>query len=526
MANSTLVRRARRATVAACAAALAIGVAACGGDSGSSDANPAEAVPASAPLYISATVRPEGELKTNTENALKKILKTDDPSAEVEKWLTEAFDEEDISYKDDIEPWVGEQAGIFFTSFSGDDADGAAVIASADNDKAKEFVDKVTADGGQDKTYNDVDYRLDDGTAAGVVGDYVVTGTERGFRTVVDTVNGDGVETMTDNDDYNKALSVIGEGDALGTIYVSTTRFIDALARSGGIPADQLAGVRQALATTGGTASVAKLGVTGNAISLDAATLGMKPGEGDPGNAAAAVAALPGDAWLGLGIPTIGQSLRTALQQVTQVGAVGGTDVKAQLDAVQQQLGINLEQDLFSWMGDGGLFVRGTSIADIGGALVVQSSDPARTKEALDKIGNLIPQLSPTTKVQPLRGVQGADGGIAITPSDFPFPIMLATAGDKFVAGINQAAIEAAISGQSKLSDNEAFKTASSALDGVEPMFFFDIGSVMTLAEGLGAGDDPDFAEAQSYIEQFGSVAAGTQRDGDTQRSKLVITMK
>ena len=49
---------------------------------------------------------------------------------------------------------------------------------------------------------------------------------------------------------------------------------------------------------------------------------------------------------------------------------------------------------------------------------------------------------------------------------------------------------------------------------------------VLTLADGLGAGDDPDFAQVRSYLQQFGSVAAGSKRDGDTQRFKLVVTLK
>jgi len=526
MIKTTFARRARRATLAACAGAVAVGLAACGGGGGSGDANPAEAVPSSAPLYIQATLRPDGELKTNTENALKKILKTDDPGAKIVQGL-ESDPNNKVSFKDDVDPWLGDQAGIFFTSFSGTNPVGAAVIASKDNGKAQDFIDEQTK-GGQDKSYNDTDYRLDDGTAVGIVGDYVVAGTERGFRTVVDTVNGDNVETMSQNDEYNKALSAVGEEDALGTLYVSTNGLIDALARSGGVPAETLSTLRQTIASTGGRATVAKLGVQSNAIAIDAATLGLKQSANAPaaGNAAAALAALPGDSWLGFGVSSIGDRLRSGLQQLTQLGSLGGTDVNAQLDTIQQQLGIDFERDLFSWMGDGGLFARGTSVAEIGGALVVQSSDPTATSRAIRKIARIVPQLSPTTDVGPVTGVAGADDGIAITPQGFPFPIMLVTAGDKFIAGVSRQAIEAAISPSSKLADSASFKEASSALSGVEPTFFFDIQPVLSLAEGLGATDDPDFAQVRSYLQQFGSIAAGSKRDGDTQRFKLVVTLK
>jgi hypothetical protein len=286
--------------------------------------------------------------------------------------------------------------------------------------------------------------------------------------------------------------------------------------------------VRQAIAQTGGRATVAKLGVTSNAISVDSATLGVKESANAPadGNAAAALAALPGDSWLGFGVSSIGDRLRSMLQQFTQLGSVAGQDVGGQLKAAQQQLGIDLEQDLFRWMGDGGLFVRGTSIAQIGGALVVQTSDPQATKAAIRKIARLVPQLSPSTQVARATGIQGAEDGVAITAEGSPFPILLVQGGDKFVFGVSKQAVEAALSRSTKLSDSPSFKSAASAHSGVDPTFFFDVAPVLALADGLGAGNDPDFAQARSYLQQFGSIAAGSKREGDTQRAKLVVTLK
>jgi hypothetical protein len=509
------------------AGVLALSLAACGGGGGE-DADPAAAVPASAPIYVQATLRPEGDLQENTNAALKKILRTNDPAATIEKAIASSDPNTKVDYQQDVEPWLGSRAGAFVTSISGTNADGAAVIASKDNDKAQEFLDSQVDSKAAKKTYKDVDYRFADNSATGIVGDYVVVGSERGFRTVVDTVNGDGVETIDGNDSYKKALDTVGSDDALGTVFVSTQGLIDALARSGGVPPDTVASLRQAITASGGTATAVKLGVSANAIAIDSATLGVKKSASgaQAGNAAAALSALPGDAWMGIGLGAIGPRLRQALQQVAQVGSLGGTDVNGQLGAMQQALGIDLDKDLFSWMGDGGLFVRGTTIADIGGALVVESSDPNATAQALGKIRRLVGQLSPTTKVTQLRGVQGADAGLSVTPEGFPFPVILALAGDKFVAGINPQAVEAAIAPSSKLADSASFKQAASALAGVDPTFFVDVAPILQLADGLGAGDDPDFAKVRSYLAQFTSAAAGSKREGDTQRAKLVVTLK
>src|SRR6476646_3084749 len=100
-----------RAALAAAAGALALGLVACGGG-GDTNADPAAAVPAGAPLYVQATVRPAGELGDDTEAALKKILRTDDPGAKIEQALASGSGDSKLSFKDDVEPWLGDRAGL------------------------------------------------------------------------------------------------------------------------------------------------------------------------------------------------------------------------------------------------------------------------------------------------------------------------------------------------------------------------------------------------------------------------------
>src|SRR5690606_20588874 len=151
--------------------------------------------------------------------------------------------------------------------------------------------------------------------------------------------------------------------------------------------------------------------------------------------------------------------------------------------------------DLLSWMGDGALFVQGSGLADIGGALLVQTSDPQAARQAIAKIVRLVRRTSGDVSVAPLRGVAGADDGVTISGGGSPLTLILAGAGDRFVAGIGQAAVEAAIDPKTTLSDSESFQDAASALgDDVKPTFFFDVAPVLRLAEAVGAGADPDYA--------------------------------
>ena len=54
---------------AAAAAVLAFAATGCGGGSDSSGGDPATLVPAQTPFYVEASVRPQGELKTNVDGS-------------------------------------------------------------------------------------------------------------------------------------------------------------------------------------------------------------------------------------------------------------------------------------------------------------------------------------------------------------------------------------------------------------------------------------------------------------------------
>ena len=405
MPTLTRARGGRVLALTASLGALALGATACGSSS-NTDADPAQAVPASAPIYAQVTVKPDGQLKTDTESVLKK-LGVNDPSHDITQFLKDNAG--DPASVDDVMSAIGSRVGVFVTSFTGN-ADAAVVAATSDAGKAKDAIQK---DAGRKASYKDVDYWFDkkDATSvAGVVGDYVVTGTERAFRTVVDTVK-DGGDTIADNSDYQDGLKALGTDDALGTAYVSTEGVLNALGRSGGIPAAQLGQIRQQLAQVGGSSTVVKLAPSSDSITLEVATLGLKQGSSTSDAATTALTGLPGDAWLGVGLPHIGDTLGQALQQGMQAAATAGQNLDSQLQGLQQALGIDIQGDLLSWMGDGGLFASGANVTQIGGALVVKATDPAKAKQALNKIAGLVPQITTGVKSRRATGISG------LTPS-------------------------------------------------------------------------------------------------------------
>src|SRR3954470_15794525 len=106
-----------RRLVSLLAAATLVPLAGCG-DAGSgssgSGADPAKVVPADAAAYVEAAIRPEGDVKDGALDALKKILRTDDPSGKITGALDKALAKDGSSW-DDVKAWLGERAGGFIS---------------------------------------------------------------------------------------------------------------------------------------------------------------------------------------------------------------------------------------------------------------------------------------------------------------------------------------------------------------------------------------------------------------------------
>ena len=133
----------------ACVAVPAAILSGCGGGGGggSTDVGPAAAVPANTPIYLDATVKPTGSAKSNADAALSKILNTNDPGAKIISLIesqTKA-NGHPINYQQDIAPWLGQKAGVFFTSL-GTNSQGAAVVETTNPGASLAFAQKASGD--------------------------------------------------------------------------------------------------------------------------------------------------------------------------------------------------------------------------------------------------------------------------------------------------------------------------------------------------------------------------------------------
>jgi hypothetical protein len=512
---------ARALLLVALAVGAALPAAGCSSSSGGgSGTDPAALVPAQAPLYAEATVRPEDAVRSGAQAALRKILHTNDPGAAIAKAL-EGGPGKGLSFKDDIEPWLGDKVAAAVTSLRGrKDADYVIVIDSRDDAKAGAALAKQQA-AAVTRSYKGVDYRFDgkDHTAAAVVDHHVVIGTEAGLRASIDASNGDSLAGANGL----QAVRAKVASDRIGLLYVDVQGLVRAIAQ--GPNNDPQTGVLlQALAGAAPKSIGAALQAQADLLRIDAVSIGTPVSMSASG--ADALAALPAHSWLGVGVGNLGQTLDRALQTIAGAGGLNGLGVTAVLGQLKQRSGLDLRQDVLSWMGDAGVFVTGASKADLRGALVVKSSDPAKTKRAIAGLQRLA-SVGAGARVTALHA-QGVDSGFTIRRQSGP-RIDVGLSGDRFVVSLggSRAFREATTASGHGLGSTPAFADAASRLgSGLRPTLFVDLRQVVRLI-GSTAGSDPRLQRVKPYLDAFGAVAGGGRDEGDgVTRFRFAVTLR
>jgi hypothetical protein len=504
-------------------------LAACGGSAGAGGAEPASAVPAGAAMYFEGVVRPEGDAREDVLDAARKVLRTDDPERElrelIDKGLAKSDRDTKTTYKDDIAPWLGEKAGVWATTADQKKPGYVVLLAAKDTERAQEAIDKgLKADGGkiQQRSYSGVDYEVDDeGVAAGIVGDFFTVGTEPEFKRTVKAQDGDSLA------EQKRYQSTIGEldDDRIGQFYIDLKPFIAQALKADPQAARQLQQFRSIFPIDKLDPVAGALLADGDRIAFDTFTHGqgvkaMKAfGPLTGTGSTPLLGELPGDAWVALGAADVGPSVKTVFNQFA--GAFGGAAVTAQL---QSQYGINLERDVFSWIGDIAVFARNTTRADVDGALVIEARNPANMKNAFGKLVGLM-QSQGGQKVSPVS-LKGAAQAFRAGTTDLGKPVVLARSDDRVVVAIGEPAASAALAPAQKLADSELFGQATEILgDDMEPAFLLSMPQLLAAVESMG-DTDADYAQAKPYLEAFSVIASGGSFKDDEVRSRVAAGLK
>jgi hypothetical protein len=517
------VRRHRiPALLLACAAISAAIVAGCGGGDGdggggSADVGPAAAVPADTPIYLDATVKPTGSAEADAKAALGKILDTDDPGAKIVSLIEDQSkaDGHPINFQQDVAPWLGEKAGVFFTSLSSD-SQGAAVVETTNPAASLAFAQKATGDTATDpapQTYNGATYQTDKSSpdsVFGTVGDFLVEGDLAGFKAAVDASKGD---SLGDTSDFTDAIGDLPD-DRLGTVYTIPKNFIAALAP------DQVDPDSQALLekTAGDALNQPAVGaLTASADSIEVEATGGSNGLDTPESSL--IGDVPSQAWLSFGIGNLGDTVKRSLDQVK--------DQIPNFDSVQRQIesttGSSLEQ-LEGALGDAVIYVEGTTESTLTGALVVQTKDADLTGRLLNQLQGLLRLGS--GGIKPLQLSGGGTGFQINDPSVAPRPVEIAQQGDKLVVGYGANSAEQTLAPAQKLADAPAFTAAHGQVSSLGTDLFLDFPPIFALAESSGAKSDPGYQQAKPYLDALSYLVTGSGSKDDQAEFKAVLGLK
>ncbi len=565
----------RTAAAIAALSAIAALLAGCGSSQSSgTDADPASVVPASAPLFAGATVRPSGSAKTAALAAGQALSSHSDPYLRLLQAL-QTPGSPALDYGRDVAPWLGPHAGIFLSSiesagplaslleqgllgstssagafpFGAGGAQGAIVLDTSDAAKARSFLhSQAQHAGAHASAYRGVTYEISSGGVAfGLVDRFAVIGSESGMHGVIDTTLGGAPLTRASG--YSTLLAA-APSEALAHLY-SDEQVSKTPAAKQGVSAllTLLSGPHQTNISLVPSAS---------SVALDADALAGAPEGGahaaagsaggvlsSSAEGAQALGELPGDSWLAVGLGHAGATLGedvAGLRELASLGSSGpqapasGFSVAGLLDALLTPLSAlaandaQARSDYASWMGSAGIFASGSSLLELKAAVVIDSSDAARSRAA---VGKLAAQLRAAgSSVSPVS-IAGTEAAVGVRVSGLPIELDIAAGHNssgqaKFVLGLGEASVTAALSPSSAFSGSPAYRSAASALgEGIQPSLSLEFPTLLSMLEGAGLSEDPTISKFVPYLRNLTTLAGGGHGlGGGVERYRLVLGLR
>jgi hypothetical protein len=524
------------------------------GSSGSSG-DPAGLVPVSAPLYANVAVKPSGGAGGDASTAAKDLTHLAEPYGSLAQALLSS-EGSHVQFKRDIEPWVGQSAGIFITSLdtsklprngssaqallegglasaasslgagtfgAARGAQGAIVFETSDVGKARSFLEgRAHEQQARTTSYRGVTYQVSSGgEAEGIVKDFAVIGSESGVKEAIDTSLGG--SSITSASGYVKPPS-----DAMASAYAQPEALIKAIHGSGGIAGQGVSLLGELFAD----AQTASLSVTpaSNTISIqgeihssnDSAPLFGQEGAKQLGE-------LPGGSWLAAGVGNVGANLPRALGLLhgvasfgtsTIFSSLGGPSIEKLFTAIDSP-NAKLQQDFAGWAGSGGMFVSGTGLFNLQAALVISSNNPSASRAAVGQLGSLMKSAG---AIVSNVSIAGTDAAVSLKLQGFPALIYIADGEGKFVLGLGESSVQGALSPSSTLSTSPSYASATSALGGgIEPSLIVEFPTLLGFLEGVGLAQSPGVSSLVPYFKSLGTLTAGATSQDGVQHFRMVV---
>ena len=501
--------------------AAALAVAGCGGSSsGGSGGEPANLAPEGALVYIEANLAPEAKVSEQINELTSTVFGIDNvgefAAEEIEKLATE--DNEKIDFGEEVEPWLGEKAGLFLKEIHGDSefTGGGFAIETSNSGEAEEFLEKLAEQGDEKPEEGEFEgdrywVQPEDESVVGVIGDYLAYGeTKAYFEEMVESSEGD--ENLGESEKFQKAMEAAPE-DGVGRVYVDlggSIQSVDAETKA----FFSLIQIEPQHSTLVGTI------IPGSEqVELDVST-DIGKGAVQSGDASKLLESLPATAVLGFATPDFGKSFAEGIHGFSETGVPGQFE-PGELEAALEQIGINLES-LGENLGDAGGFVEGTGIGNIGGAMVIETKNGAEAKQLIGGIG-LVLQATGTEGV---TATNGEITGFSVHSSKLGSqPLIFGTAGEKIVIAYGAKAAARALKSSTKTLGTTADFEAAKGTLGSTPISVFIDGrpGLELLEEALPTEEAEKLATARPYLEKISYAAVGSEKTGQTTTAKVIV---
>ncbi len=181
-------------------------------------------------------------------------------------------------------------------------------------------------------------------------------------------------------------------------------------------------------------------------------------------------------------------------------------------------------------MGSAGLFASGTGLLELKGGVAIGSKDAARSRAAVGELAAILQRDGASVE---RAKVPGAETAVGVRLSGLPVVLDIVAGTDagghpKFVIGLGEQSVEAALHPSSTISGAASYGTASAALgQGFRPSAIVDFPTLLGLLEGVGLSEDPSVAPFVPYLRSLTTLSAGGQHLGSgIERLRVVFGLQ
>ncbi|MCB0871366.1 MAG: DUF3352 domain-containing protein [Solirubrobacterales bacterium] len=511
----------------------ALVISACGGSSDDSGATElAKYAPADSPVFIEGAVQPSSDVAANVDSITETLAGVN--VGDLIKDSISSDSDGEVDFDTDVQPWLGENAGIFvefdpasfadsatgggissLTAEAGEPAitsydpetDGekyGLIVETTDADAAKAFIDKqIASDPDMDSTegeYEGFSYTVEaDGTTGGIVDDnLVMASTEDVFKSAIDASKGD---NLADTDAF-KDLSGKAADGALATVYTANDPYLAALKEQG----LDFGGLYEALGISlEGSGTVVSLVPEADEISMKGYTnAGSDLTSGDP---SALIETFPADSIVALGSGDVGSNATKIMDALNSEGIPGLLEPGQVDKAINEASGQIDIKGIVDSLETVAFFMNGTNERNLGGALVATSSNIEPIESSLRGISSLV-GLAGDASVRPLPG---GVAGFRVFTEDLPGrPVVIGVKDDRMVIGVGMKASLNALTGSGQtLADSDAYRAADASTEEAGLDMFADPANIAKLIVSEGAGE-PEALEIAKIVRKFQFMAAGS----------------